>query len=73
MDETWQRYELLDAQKKSNVRQLDDHTLLPRVDVVIDEFADLPAEKASKSVLNELLKQIGAMSRSAGIHLAPAT
>src|SRR5262249_39488178 len=73
LDETRRRYDLLAQQKKTNVGELDDATLIPRVVVVIDEFANLLEDKSSKAVLTSLLKLIGAMSRAAGIHLVLAT
>jgi DNA segregation ATPase FtsK/SpoIIIE, S-DNA-T family len=73
MAETHRRYELLAKRKLTNVGQLSDATLIPRVVVVIDEFANLLEGKESKKLLNSLLKQIGSMARAAGIHLVLAT
>jgi S-DNA-T family DNA segregation ATPase FtsK/SpoIIIE len=73
MDETRKRYDILAEKRKTNVSQLEDQTLLPRIIVVVDEFAELLAEKQTKSALNGLLKQIGALARAAGIHLVLAT
>ena len=50
-----------------------DPGLLPRIVIVIDEFAGLMEDKAAKRAMNELLKQIGAMARAVGIHLILAT
>jgi S-DNA-T family DNA segregation ATPase FtsK/SpoIIIE len=71
--ETGRRYELLAARKKTNVSELEDRGLIPRVVVVIDEFANLLEERQTKPVLTALLRQIGSMSRAAGIHLVLAT
>jgi S-DNA-T family DNA segregation ATPase FtsK/SpoIIIE len=73
MEETRNRYEMLAQQRKTNVGQLEDQTLLPRVVVVVDEFAELLVQKETKTALNGLLKQIGALARAAGIHLVLAT
>jgi len=73
LEETRRRYDLLARQKKSNISQLEDATLVPSIVVVIDEFANLLEDKQAKPVLTSLLKQIGAMSRAAGIHLVLAT
>jgi S-DNA-T family DNA segregation ATPase FtsK/SpoIIIE len=74
LEEMNRRYGLLAQQKKSNVSQLDNSsTLIPRIVVVIDEFANLLEDKKSKPLLTSLLKQIGSMARAAGIHLVLAT
>lgn len=73
VDETKRRYEMLAEMKLSNVVELEDQTLVPRYVVIIDEFANLMEDKKSKAVLTALLKQIGSMSRAAGIHLILAT
>jgi hypothetical protein len=72
-EETDRRYQLLHDRKLTNVSELADKTLIPRVVVVIDEFANLLDGKESKAVLTALLKRIGSMSRAAGIHLVLAT
>jgi S-DNA-T family DNA segregation ATPase FtsK/SpoIIIE len=41
--------------------------------VIIDEFADLMADKDAKKVLETTLKRIGAKARAAGVHLILAT
>jgi len=73
MKETDKRYETLAAKKKTNVDQLEDQSLLPRVVVVIDEYQRLLDDKDTKTALNGLVRGIGAMSRAAGIHLVLAT
>jgi hypothetical protein len=72
-EETDRRYQMLHDRKLSNVSELADKTLIPRVVMVIDEFANLLEGKESKAVLTALLKRIGSMSRAAGIHLVLAT
>lgn len=71
-EETGRRYDLLAQRKQTSVADLD-ASLVPRVVVIIDEFANLLEDKQSKAILNSLLKQIGSMSRAAGIHLVLAT
>ncbi len=60
------------AAGKSNVADLAAE-LVPRVVVVIDEFASFLEDKESKKLVTALLKRIGAMARAAGIHLILAT
>ena len=55
LEETRRRYDLLAEKKKTNVADLEDTTLIPRIVVVIDEFANLLEEKQSKSILTALL------------------
>ncbi|HYT92178.1 MAG TPA: FtsK/SpoIIIE domain-containing protein [Gemmataceae bacterium] len=73
LDETKKRYDLLAGQKKTNVGELEDASLIPRILTVVDEFANLLEDKKTKALLTSLLKQIGSMSRAAGIHLVLAT
>ncbi|WP_422930236.1 FtsK/SpoIIIE domain-containing protein [Singulisphaera sp. PoT] len=72
MAEMDRRYRLLEAKKLSNVSQLPPE-LLPRIVIVIDEFASFLEDKESKKVTVDLLKRIGAMARAAGIHLILST
>lgn len=72
MDEMDRRYAILAEQGISNVGELDPR-MVPRVVVVIDEFASFLEEKESKKLVTALLKRIGAMARAAGIHLIVAT
>jgi S-DNA-T family DNA segregation ATPase FtsK/SpoIIIE len=71
-EETGRRYDLLAQRKQTSVADLD-ASLVPRVVVIIDEFANLLEDKQAKAILTPLLKQIGSMSRAAGIHLVLAT
>ena len=72
MDEMDRRYAILEQAGKSNVDQLDPR-MVPRIVVVIDEFASFLEDKESKKLVTALLKRIGAMARAAGIHLIVAT
>ena len=72
MAEMDRRYRILEERKLSNVSELP-HELLPRIVVVIDEFASFLEDKESKKVVTALLKRIGAMARAAGIHLIVST
>jgi S-DNA-T family DNA segregation ATPase FtsK/SpoIIIE len=71
--ETEQRYELMRQRGVEDVSQLKGTDSRPRVVVIIDEFADLMADKDAKKVLETTLKRIGAKARAAGIHLILAT
>ena len=73
LDLTKERFALLEKRKLSNVSELQETELLPRIVLVIDEFANLMEDKGAKKVFSSLLKQIGSMARAAGIHLVVAT
>ena len=72
MAEMDRRYRILEEKKLSNVSELPPE-LLPRIVLVIDEFASFLEDKDSKKVVTALLKRIGAMARAAGIHLILST
>ncbi len=72
MAETDRRYAMLEERKLANVSDLP-ADLLPRIVLIIDEFANFLEDKDSKKVMTALLKRIGSMSRAAGIHLILAT
>jgi S-DNA-T family DNA segregation ATPase FtsK/SpoIIIE len=72
-EETERRYAVLKQQHLENISQLQGAAALPRLVVIIDEFADLMADKESKNALEKPLKRIGALARAAGIHLVLAT
>ncbi len=72
MTEMDRRYAILGERKLSNVSELPPD-LLPRIVLVIDEFASFMEDKESKKVATNLLKRIGAMARAAGIHLVLST
>ena len=72
MDEMDRRYAILEKHKLTNVADLASE-LVPRIVVVIDEFASFLEDKQSKKLVTALLKRIGAMARAAGIHLILAT
>ncbi len=58
MAETERRYKLLEARKLTNVSELPPE-LLPRIVLVIDEFANFLADKKSKGVMTGLLGRSG--------------
>ena len=72
MAEMDRRYTVLEAKKLSNMDELPPE-MMPRIVVVIDEFASFLEDKESKKVVTALLKRIGAMARAAGIHLVLST
>ncbi len=72
MNEMDRRYSLLAERKLSNISELP-ADLLPRIVIIIDEFASFLEDKESKKVVSSLLKRIGAMARAAGIHLVIST
>jgi hypothetical protein len=72
MAEMDRRYRLLEDRKLANVADLP-ADLLPRIVLIIDEFASFLEDKDSKKVVTALLKRIGAMARAAGIHLILST
>ena len=72
MAEMDRRYKILEERKLSNVSELPPE-LLPRIVLVIDEFASFLEDKESKKVVTAFLKRIGAMARAAGIHLILST
>jgi energy-coupling factor transporter ATP-binding protein EcfA2 len=66
------RYTVLQQRKLSDVSELP-KDFLPRIVIVIDEFASFLEDKETKKIVNDLLKRIGAMARAAGIHLILST
>ncbi|WP_435010866.1 FtsK/SpoIIIE domain-containing protein [Tundrisphaera lichenicola] len=72
MTEMDRRYKLLEERKLSNVSELPAE-FLPRIVLIIDEFASFLEDKESKKLVTALLKRIGAMARAAGIHLILST
>ncbi len=73
LEETARRFNLLQERKLSNVAELGQSSLIPQIVLVIDEFANLMEDKSGKKAMTSLLRQIGSMSRAAGIHLVLAT
>ena len=72
MAEMDRRYAILEQRQLTSVADLPAE-MLPRIIIVIDEFASFLDDKESKKVVTNLLKRIGAMARAAGIHLILAT
>jgi phosphoglycolate phosphatase-like HAD superfamily hydrolase len=72
-EETERRYALLKEKHLENVAQLQGAEALPRIVMILDEFADLMTDKEARAELEKPLKRIGAKSRAAGIHLVLAT
>src|SRR5262249_27111754 len=58
--ETEDRYELLRQRQLEHLGQLADADARPRVVLIIDEFADLMADREAKRTLETTLKRIGA-------------
>ncbi|WP_439625031.1 FtsK/SpoIIIE domain-containing protein [Gemmata sp.] len=73
VEEMERRYKLLQKRGADHVRQLTGADAVPRWVVVFDEFADLMVDRATKNVLEPLLKRLGAKARAAGIHLVLGT
>jgi DNA segregation ATPase FtsK/SpoIIIE, S-DNA-T family len=72
-EEMENRYELLQKVGCSDLRELKGPNSRPRWVVIFDEFADLMANKSTKSELEALLSRLGAKARAAGIHLVLGT
>ncbi len=71
--DTEQRFELLQERQLENIAELQGPDVLPRIVIIVDEFADLMADKQAKKSLEAPLKRIGAKGRAAGVHLVLAT
>lgn len=72
-DETERRYALLEEHRLEHVGQLRGKEALPRIVLVMDEFADLMTDKDARRDLETTLRRLGALARAAGIHLVLAT
>jgi S-DNA-T family DNA segregation ATPase FtsK/SpoIIIE len=72
MDE---RYQMFEAARCSDLHSYNQQTShpLPRIVCIFDEYADLMAENATRTALEQNIKRLGAMARAAGIHLIIAT
>jgi S-DNA-T family DNA segregation ATPase FtsK/SpoIIIE len=72
-----ERYKLFETAHVSDIREYNqsvpDTDRLERKVVVIDEFQDLTAEKASAKPFFDGIKRLGAKARAAGVHLILAT
>jgi len=71
------RYELLE---KNNVKNIDEYNLkveniekLPRVLIIVDEFANFMEDKEYKTDIESSIKRISAEARAAGIHMIIST
>ena len=71
--EMGRRYALLRTRGKEHVGELAGSDAQARWVVVIDEFADLMTDKATKKELEAQLRRLGGMARAAGIHLVLGT
>jgi energy-coupling factor transporter ATP-binding protein EcfA2 len=72
-EEMERRYLLLQQRGVDHIRHLKGPDAVARWVVVMDEFADLMVDKATKKQLEPLLKRLGAKARAAGIHLILGT
>lgn len=72
-----ERYKMFEDARVSDIREYNEQVAaekrLERKVVVIDEFQDLTAEKASAKVFFDGVKRLGAKARAAGVHLVLAT
>jgi S-DNA-T family DNA segregation ATPase FtsK/SpoIIIE len=72
-----ERYRLFEKAQVSDIREFNEgrkaEDCLERKIVVIDEFQDLTAEKASATPFFAGVKRLGAKARAAGVHLILAT
>src|SRR5690606_11994380 len=73
-----ERYRLFEAAKVADVGDYNEQASdrsehLERRVLVIDEFQDLVADKASKEAFFAAIKRLGAKARAAGIHMILAT
>jgi S-DNA-T family DNA segregation ATPase FtsK/SpoIIIE len=72
-----ERYELFEKERVSDVSEyneiVSEERRLERKIVVIDEFQDLAADKASAKEFFDGIKRLGAKARAAGVHLILAT
>lgn len=72
-----ERYGLFEAAKVNDVGEYNDgrpdHERLERRVVVVDEFQDLTADKATQQRFFGVVRRLGAKARAAGVHLVLAT
>ena len=73
VEEMERRYKALQQRGTDHVRHLTGADAVPRWVVVMDEFADLMTDRATKRELEPLLKRLGAKARAAGVHLILGT
>lgn len=70
------RYRIFEKTKTKNIdeyNELPDQETIPRLIIVIDEYADLVADKEARTRIEPTLSRLGAKSRACGIHLIIAT
>lgn len=72
MEARYERFELARAQDIDDYNEGASEPLARWV-VVVDEFQDLLASKATRPLFLDAVKRLGAMARAAGIHLVLAT
>ena len=73
MDDRYARFEEHRVEDLSQLTEEAGVTRLPRRVVVIDEFQDLMAAKATRGPFEQAIQRLGAKARAAGIHLVLAT
>jgi DNA segregation ATPase FtsK/SpoIIIE, S-DNA-T family len=67
------RYAMMQKLKVEHIGQVPSDRRPVRTVLIMDEFADLMTDKASKKEFETLLRRLGGMARAAGIHLVLAT
>lgn len=72
MEDRYERFERAHVQDIDDYNEVAKEKLARRV-VVVDEFQDLIAEKATRQAFLDAVKRLGAKARAAGIHLVCAT
>jgi S-DNA-T family DNA segregation ATPase FtsK/SpoIIIE len=73
VEEMERRYTLLHERGLENIDQLTGDDRVPHRVLILDEFADLMLQRATKKELELLVQRIGNKARAAGIHLVLAT
>ncbi|MCS6849686.1 MAG: FtsK/SpoIIIE domain-containing protein [Gemmataceae bacterium] len=72
-NEAERRTKLLKARQLRQVAQLPNGEGLPRVVVMVDELAELMADRQARRVMETSVKRLGAKARAVGVHLILAT
>lgn len=73
MEDRYARFEKACVEDLSQLNEESGAVHLPRRVVVIDEFQDLMASKATRGPFERAVERLGAKARAAGIHLVLAT